>query len=218
MLIASLSPKTGTGHLRSSPGCQFHGGALELGMQTRPHKAILREDKFQESLLWWTKSCNSDRAAETPVPLPDALAKWAKFEERRQQHSTAVPDFCPPREAALYCYFGGGVAHQPEMVAAVVVRASGLLAAVSAVIAARLPSLRGPSQVSLAVARARIHCNWEPDPPLTSEGQADAFFMAAEDAARVLSTSLGPALVCKVLGQHLLHICCLFWCSTHLHS
>jgi len=67
-----------------------------------------------------------------------------------------VPVFGPPKDAMLYCYIGGGVQYQPPSVSAVVCRVRSMELAVSLLLAARLLSLRGPSQTAVAVTPRNI--------------------------------------------------------------
>lgn len=170
------------------------GSLPELVQQTRPHKASVKVDKDPEApMLWWTKQCNSNRAAETLAPLLDTESKWnrAEDEQQRQGWQVPIPEFCPARDLALYSYYGGGISYQPECVAAIVVRAAGRTAVAAAVLAARLLSLRGPSAETLGIDRARIRCNWEPEPPHCAADEEEDLHEAIVDAAAVLSDLLG---------------------------
>jgi len=59
--------------------------SVDLMQATRVHKANLVLDESgagdrNEVLLWWSKACNSDRAAEVLMPASEALEMWQKAE------------------------------------------------------------------------------------------------------------------------------------------
>lgn len=122
----------------------------ELVQQSRLHKATLVQERSDsdsssgsgdedDNLVWFTKSCSSNREAVTLTNRDAAVAAWQQAQARHAD----VPEFTRAKHISLYAYFGGGVLWQPERVGAVVLRTSRVSMAISTLLSARVLSLAG---------------------------------------------------------------------------
>ena len=95
---------------------------------------------------------------------------------------------------------GGGVAHQPRDVSAVVCRCRSLAAAVSVLWAARLLSLRGPVRPALSLDPIKIRAAVDFKSGPTGVEREQGFQEALRTAAAELS-ELSPAGSCLTLNE-----------------